>query len=278
MNLRQLPVLLSLLLVILIVLPIFLNYNFPSTAAQEPTPDVYVGIDVAHGDYDATKQLIDEVSSYTNLFVIGCTGVSYNPTRLNEICQYIYDKNMSFIVFTNNRRQPPEEWIESATTQWGNRFLGMYVDDEIGGKQLDQAESYVTVASAANYSDAENQFNTAISGYLSRYPTESSSTTTFTSDYALYWFDYKAGYDTVFAEFGWNYSRQLNIALCRGAATAQNKDWGVMITWTYTEPPYLESGPELYNDMVLAYQNGAKYIIVFDTDENYNGDILQQEL
>jgi hypothetical protein len=98
----------------------------------------------------------------------------------------------------------------------------------------------------------------------------------FTSDYALYWYDYEAGYNTVFAEFGMNYSRQLNIALVRGAATVQNKDWGVIMDWTYTQPPYLESGPELYNDMVLAYENGAKYIIVFDSNKNWTQNVLLQ--
>jgi hypothetical protein len=103
----------------------------------------------------------------------------------------------------------------------------------------------------------------------------------FTSDYALYWFDYKATYDVVFAEFGWNYSRTINVALCRGAANVQNRDWGVMITWTYTQPPdnesYLESGEELYNDLVLAYENGAKYILVFDTNEDYTRGVLREE-
>ena len=68
----------------------------------------------------------------------------------------------------------------------------------------------------------------------------------------------------LFAEFGWNYSRQLNVALCRGAATVQNKNWGAIITWTYDNPPYIESGEELYDDMILAYNNGANYILVFD--------------
>ena len=101
----------------------------------------------------------------------------------------------------------------------------------------------------------------------------------FTSDYALYWFDYKAGYDVVFAEFGWNYSRQLNVALCRGAATVQNKNWGVMITWTYNQPPYIESGEELYDDMILAYNNGANYILVFNHPyvSNSTYGILKEE-
>jgi hypothetical protein len=50
-----------------------------------------------------------------------------------------------------------------------------------------------------------------------------------------------------------------------------------MITWSYDQPPYMESGPELYNDMVLAYNNGAKYIIVFDTNANFTENVLQQE-
>jgi hypothetical protein len=81
----------------------------------------------------------------------------------------------------------------------------------------------------------------------------------------------------IFAEFGWNYSRQLNVALCRGAATAQNKEWGVMITWTYNHPPYIESGPELYDDLILAYNSGAKYILVFDTNEDYTHGVLEEE-
>ena len=50
-----------------------------------------------------------------------------------------------------------------------------------------------------------------------------------------------------------------------------------MITWTYNDPPYIESGSELYEDMVLAYENGAKYILVFDTNENYTEGILKEE-
>jgi hypothetical protein len=45
----------------------------------------------------------------------------------------------------------------------------------------------------------------------------------FTSDCALFWFDYLAGYDAVFAELEWNHSRAQQIALCRGAVNVQNK-------------------------------------------------------
>ena len=85
----------------------------------------------------------------------------------------------------------------------------------------------------------------------------------FTSDYALYWFDYKSGYKTVFAEFVGNESRERHIALCRGAAETLGRDWGVIVTWKYNQPPYLESGDELYSDLALAYSSGAKYAVVF---------------
>jgi hypothetical protein len=44
----------------------------------------------------------------------------------------------------------------------------------------------------------------------------------------------------------------------------QNKDWGVMIGWKYTLPPYLDTGEHIYNQMVDSYRAGAKYIVVFN--------------
>jgi hypothetical protein len=154
--------------------------------------------------------------------------------------------------------------------------LGYYLFDEPGGKQLDR--SFMVVEEAENFADAANQFENYYSMVMNwmNY-TDSTNSTVFTSDYALYWFDYKAGYDVMFVEFGWNYSRQLNVALNRGAATVQNKDWGVMIAWTYNHPPYIESGQKLYDDMILVYDNGAKYILVFDTNKNYTERILEDE-
>ena len=107
--------------------------------------------------------------------------------------------------------------------------------------------------------------------------THSLGSSLFTSDYGLYWFDYELGYDTVFAQFGWNNSRPLQIALLRGAAEAQNKNWGAIITWTYNQTPYLESGPQMYNDMVLAYDSGATYIAVYDSSQNYTSTTLTQD-
>ena len=76
---------LAILVIVLILALLLLNYGFLGTPQIEESPDFYVGVDVAYADLAAIKRLIDEISPYTNLFVIGSTGVTYNVTKLNEI-------------------------------------------------------------------------------------------------------------------------------------------------------------------------------------------------
>jgi hypothetical protein len=100
-----------------------------------------------------------------------------------------------------------------------------------------------------------------------------------TADYALHWYDYQSGYDAVLAQFCWNQSITQDIALVRGAANLHGKDWGAMITWKYTEAPYLPNGEDMYQEMCSAYRNGAKYIAIFNYSPDMQGPygILQQE-
>jgi hypothetical protein len=266
---------LGVFLVSLLVGSIFLIYFFIINNPPEKLPsDIFVGVDVAYDDLEAIKEIIDQISPYTNTFVIGSTGITTNPTKLGEVGQYLFDKEMYFIIYYE--MPPPIEVLEEYKTRWGERLLGFYAHDEIGGRQLDLYE-YRFVWEAENYTHAATQFVNKLDALLENHYNRSSNFRLFMSDYALYWFDYKAGFDTIFAEFGWNYSRQLNVALDRGAATIQNKDWGVMVTWTYTNSPYIESGEALFDDLVLAYENGAKYVLVFDSDENYTQSILSLE-
>ncbi|MCW4034145.1 MAG: hypothetical protein NWF03_02135 [Candidatus Bathyarchaeota archaeon] len=260
-------------------------FGAESTSHVEAEPlDVWVGIDIAYDNMTELKLLADELCTYTNLFVIGCTGITYNTTKLYDACQYVYDKGFSFIIYSE---MPPgaEEWFLctsfDCTHNWGDKLLGIYAFDEGGGRQLDYVSPRpFSVMEAENLTDASTKYVDNAKMWLQWFSAGDNGSITYplyTSDYALYWFDYKVGYDTVFAEFGWNYSRQLNVALCRGAATVQDKDWGVTITWTYNHPPYLVSGSELYDDMVLAYNNGAKYITIFDANKDYTEGILKPE-
>ena len=278
---------LSTLLILLLFAGIFSYFKTYSNPAQV---DVFVGVDAANDGVEDIKRRVDEVKSYTNFFVIGSTGITFNITRLNDVSQYVYDSGLNFMVYThaipNSTWQA--QWVSDARQRWSPRFMGLYAYDEPGGIQVDRYEynnmSFMVVQEASNYTDAANKY---VENLKARFLDEIrvgwnvGDFPLITSDYALYDFDYKAGYDVILAQFGWNHSRPLNVALCRGAATARNKDWGVVITYTYHTPPYIESGPELYNDMVTAYRNGAKYIVVFDYAKDYAKNvsygILQQE-
>ena len=258
------------------------------TVAQT-TPNVYVGIDVAYGGVDEAKAAIDRVSSFTNFVVIGSTGVTWFQDRVNETFQYAYDRGLSIISLRPSLMQgtfgdsaPLNEtaWFDMAQNRWGDRLLGFYILDEPGGRQIDGKFEWAWnnfTGQPTSYEQAASMFTEGVSRFLSSqrppliYPYKA-----FTSDYALYWYDYKAGYDVIFAEMGWNYSKQIDMALCRGAAEAQNKQWGAIVTWSYTGSPWMESGEELYKDMVLAYDNGAIYIIVFDSNEQGSSTLTQE--
>lgn len=104
-----------------------------------------------------------------------------------------------------------------------------------------------------------------------------SSVMVFTSDYGLYWFDYKGGYDTVFAELGPTGNPEQEIAIVRGAANMQNKTWGTMLTWPNSTTPSLLSGDEMYENLKLSYESGADYAVVFNYAPNSNGTGLLQD-
>jgi hypothetical protein len=241
--------------------------------------DVFLGIDIAYGDDSDVRKIVDAVEGHINLVILGSLQLTMDTEKLTETCEYLYQKGLSFIVYVSFAeegysppRGPDSGFFTMASERWGDRFLGVYLFDEVGGKQVDQFHPLVSPED--NLSDATAAAILYVHhlewflGNTSIYYTPADFTL-FTSDYALHWFDYVSGYDVVFSEFIANNSRPIAIALGRGAARALNRDWGIMITWKYDGPPFLKPAPQLYNEMVLAYENGAKYIIVFNSPEDF---------
>ena len=238
-------------------------------------PDVFFGVDIGYGNYEDAIKNIDAVSNFTNLIILGSLKLTTATENLTKICDYIYQKGLYFIIYIGFAekeylppRGPDPNFFNQTATRWGDKFLGIYLFDEAGGKQTDQ--NHPVVPKAASYTEAAEIFVTILNGdiNINFIWYEPPRPKLYTSDYALFWYDYLSGYDVIFTEYVGNQSRQLATALCRGAATTQNKEWGVIITWKYTQPPYLANAPELYNDMLLAYHNGAKYIIIFNSPDN----------
>ncbi|MHA2231392.1 MAG: hypothetical protein ACXAB4_02765 [Candidatus Hodarchaeales archaeon] len=260
-----------------------------STDTAEP----YFGISFNGNTTAEAKLLIDKTKDYTNLFVLQSGPISKNETAINMICDYAVESGLDVIVFfgwfdTDQLWQIP--WLDFAKDRWADNFLGVYLYDEPGGIQIDynwsnffhrirafNPEFYQSIAEyieenvnqtvSRDYEEAKNRFLDYIINHIKVNELIERSISGYTSDYALYWFNYLAGYDTVFVELGWNHSTAKHIGLCRGAANVQQKDWGAIIVWKDRENDkkgVYKSGPEMLQDMLVAYETGAKYVIIFN--------------
>ncbi|MCW4031714.1 MAG: hypothetical protein NWE80_05050 [Candidatus Bathyarchaeota archaeon] len=255
-------ILISILVISVIVTSIYVYFRVGNEDSKEM---FFFGVTYGQNTVDEAKVLMDKVKNYTNLFIINSYPITTNntdPEVLNEICDYAAKSDLYFIVyfFSFLAGDWQQQWVDTARQKWGEKFLGVYLRDEPGGRQMELGD---VVENASTYDEAAENFVKTISSAFSMQFLNGKGVPVFTSDFTLYYYDYLTGYDTVFAEFGWNNSRIREIALCRGASKMLNKDWGVIVTWTYMQPPYIGSGTEIFQDMVTAYDAGAKYVVVF---------------
>jgi hypothetical protein len=277
---RKLTIALTIILIVVIVVSLFFALN--SLANRAAARTFYLGVEYAYGSQASeVKALVDKVKDYTNLFVIGSVDLTFNRTALEESCDYIYTSGLHFIVLLTGFNMYHysdgyniANWMLDAQQKYGDKFLGIYKIDEPGGNQLENGPSQI-INDTTTYSKTEEGFVGNLSAMINLYHPYTPSI--FTADFALNWFDYKANYTAVFAEFVGNESRQRIIALDRGGAEAFNRDWGVIINWKYNQGVYLENGTELYNDLSLAYSAGAKYAFVFSYPKTGEYGILTQE-
>jgi hypothetical protein len=295
------------LMFILLVSTVSLLVSYTQSSNQQKDT-VYVGVAFGGNTTTQAKLLIDRTKNYTNLFVLDCglNPISSNQTAVAEICDYATSAGLNIIVnlgtFTKQDWPWKIQFFNSSKERFGDKFLGAYYDDEVGGiildwnwtKQftenstlfsgghplarahpLDLTPTYyklqianITGKQPDNYTIEAQWFNTLLERNRGHSSLKQYNITTFTSDYALYWFDYLGDYDTLFVQLGWNQSVNQQISLVRGAATMQNKNWGAIVTWKYMQFPYLDTGENVYNQIQTAYDTGAKYIVIFDYPYN----------
>jgi hypothetical protein len=275
------------LVIVLLVSYIILPISYFEKQHQESNlnPQVYFGATFGLNTTAEAKMLIDKMKSFTNLFVVDSFSIdalneTINGTTLTEVCDYATSQGLNIIVYfayISHQIYPWQAiWVENAKPRYGNKLLGIYFYDEPGGKQIDLGNwsgnstdisgATQPFENATSYSKAADTYVRGLGSQRSFTDLKTLGIPAFTSDYALQWFDYLAGYNTVLTELGGtNRTMKIQqISLCRGAANVQGKDWGTIVTWNSYNPPYIESGNELLDDLLMAYRAGAKYEVVFN--------------
>jgi hypothetical protein len=267
-------------LLLIIILAAFLFQQL-AVAPADDYDQTYLGVAFGGDTVEQAKAMIDLTKNYTNLFILQSGPISYNESATTEICDYATQNGKSIIVYFGDLA--PEilakkglswrnTWLNNAKTAYGAQFLGVYYYDERGGIYLDTNKTATGwhLPTTATYDTVATMFEQGFLRDPGTIALKNAGIPIFCSDYALYWFDYRSGYDVMLAEVGWNNTLAQEIALVRGAANFQQKDWGVIITWKYYEAPYLDSGENIYQQMRDSYAAGAKYITIFNYPYNYS--------
>ncbi|MDR0373551.1 MAG: hypothetical protein LBI79_08370, partial [Nitrososphaerota archaeon] len=288
-------ILISILLISTATLLVSYTQSSNETTPQAP---IYFGIAFCGNTTEQAKLLIDKTKNYTNLFILnaGQNSLCTNQTAVMEILDYATNANLDIIVNLGSHNS--QTWKQrlqiliQAKDTYGDKFLGVYYDDEPAGMLMDwdweqefQINGHLyggftsviqakiqTAKETNSFPDNYNLEAQWLQRILESNPghnnLKANNITTFTSDYTLYWFDYLGGYDVMLAQLGWNNSVNQHLSLVRGAAALQNRDWGTIITWKYTEAPYIDSADNIYEQLVASYDAGAKYITIFNWPYN----------
>jgi hypothetical protein len=273
-------------LVLIIVMAIVQFIRAPINGAQTDMP-VYLGVAFGGDTFEQAKTIIEKTKSYTNLFILQSGPISIDENLTRQICDYASNAGLNIVVAFGDLapkilQEKNLTWrlnfVQEAKALYGDKFLGVYYYDERGGIWIDQAASWYT-PSSVDYDATAQHFEEMFLRDGGAVALKNAGIPIFCSDYTLFWFDYKSGYDVMLAEAGWNQTLAQDIALVRGAANFQHKDWGVIVTWKNTQPPYLADGAEIYSQMRDAYASGAKYITVFDFPYNSTNlyGVLEEE-
>jgi len=141
MKLIRLLLLIALLVSVVCLPMVYFYYKIKNEASEE---DFFFGVSFGLNTTSEAKLLIDKVKRYTNLFVINSWEISTNETALNEICEYASKAKMYLIVFfdfISHVAYPWHlTWLDTVRERWGSNFLGVYLYDEPGGRQIDEGQ------------------------------------------------------------------------------------------------------------------------------------------
>jgi hypothetical protein len=99
---------------------------------------VYVGVTYCGNSVSDAKLLIDKVKNYTNLFILQSGSLQRDNASIDAIGDYAVNSGLNFIAYMGvSSFALANNWLTGYNGRWGTLFLGIYLDDEPGGKMLD---------------------------------------------------------------------------------------------------------------------------------------------
>ena len=138
---KRLAIFLASAIIVVIVVSAFAaieiygSFSAP-VASKKP---FYVGVTYCGNSITEAEQLIDKVKSYTNLFVLDSATFMLDVNGTQEIGDYAVNAGLNVILceIKGGDGTVVGSILNMAQSRWGSHFLGLYFDDEPGGKMLD---------------------------------------------------------------------------------------------------------------------------------------------
>jgi hypothetical protein len=138
---KRLAIVSSLAIIIVIVMTAFATLEIykPSSTPVASKKPFYVGVTYCGNSITEAEQLIDKVKSYTNLFVLDSVTFMLDVDGTQEIGDYAVNAGLNVILceIRGGDGTVVGSILNMAQSRWGSNFLGLYYDDEPGGKMLD---------------------------------------------------------------------------------------------------------------------------------------------
>jgi hypothetical protein len=135
--------------VLLLLVGLITSVNY-TVLSQEEKP-FYVGVTYCGSSVQEAKELVDKVKNYTNLFVLQSGPLMGSTASMEEIGDYVVASNLNYaisgstkmsIIGSGSKSKTVSNWLIEVKERWGKQFIGIYYNDEPGGKMLDGTFSF----------------------------------------------------------------------------------------------------------------------------------------
>jgi len=129
----------TVVIIVVLVVSAFVTMDTQHQSPVAAKKPFYVGVTYCGSSITEAEQLIDKVKSYTNLLVLDSATFMLDVNGTQEIGDYAVNAGLNVILceIRGGDGAVVGSILNMAQSRWGSNFLGLYFDDEPGGKMLD---------------------------------------------------------------------------------------------------------------------------------------------